>query len=226
VAKVHEGENSSLIYDGAVLFPNVRLGRNVTIFPGAIIGRPPMTTAATHRQVDVSELLPVEIGDNCVIGANAVIYMGVKIGQHSMVGDTARIREGCEIGDYSLVAMGVTISFNVRIGNRVRIMDNSVIAGNSLIEDGVFIGPRVGTSNDRKMSGRPGQGTDWTEGGPTIRKAAAIGQGATILSGLEVGENSMVGAGAVVTKDVQPWTLVMGVPARLIRHLSDERVRR
>jgi UDP-2-acetamido-3-amino-2,3-dideoxy-glucuronate N-acetyltransferase len=77
--KYQMGKNCT-IYDGAIIFPNVRLGNNVTVFPGAVIGRPPLSSGATTRQLDVSELLPVEIGDNCIIGSNAVIYMGVKIG--------------------------------------------------------------------------------------------------------------------------------------------------
>ena len=224
--RVHEGENSSLIYDGAVLFPNVRLGRNVTIFPGAVIGRPPLSTGATTRQVEVVELLPVEIGDHCVIGANAVIYMGVKIGHHSMVGDTARIRENVEIGNYSLVAMGVTVSFNVKIGDRVKIMDNATIAGNTVIEDGAFIGPQVGIANDNMMGRTPTEGKDWIERGATIRRFAAIGQCACIQPGVEIGENAMVGTNSVVTKDVRPGILVVGMPARFVRTLTEAELKR
>ncbi len=139
------------VYEGSVLFPNVKLGKNVVIFPGAVIGRPPVSSGATVRQTEVQELEPVEIGDSCVIGANAVIYMGVKIGDHSMVCDTACIREGCEIGSYSVIAMGVTINFNTKIGNRVKIMDNTHITGNVVIEDDVFISTLVTTTNDSSM---------------------------------------------------------------------------
>lgn len=213
------------IHEGAYLFPNVRLGRNVTIFPGAVIGRPPLSTGATTRQVDLAELLPVVIGDDCIIGANAVIYMGVTLGDHSMVGDTARIRENVDVGRYSLVAMGVTVSFNVRIGDRVKIMDNATIAGNSVIEDDVFVGPQVGIANDNAMGRKPPAGRDWVERGVTIRRFAAIGQAACLQPGVEIGENAMVATGAVVTRDVKPRTLVAGIPARLVRTLGDEELK-
>lgn len=216
---------SCTIYEGAILFPNVKLGNNVTIFPGAVIGRPPLSSGATTRQVKISELLPVEIGDNCIIGSNAVIYMGVKIGHHSMICDTACIREGCEIGNYTVIAMGVTVNYNTKIGSHVKIMDNAHITGNAIIEDDVFISTLVSTTNDNKMGRKQPTGQDWIERGPTIRRFAAIGQGACVLPGIEVGENAIVGAGAVVTRDVPPRVLVMGVPARIIRELTPEELK-
>lgn len=214
-----DADTNCTIYHGAILFPNVTLGRNVVVFPGAVIGRPPMSSGATVRQVDGGELAPVEIGDDCVIGANAVIYMGVRIGRHTMVCDTACIREGCEIGAYSLIAMGVTVNYRTRIGDRVKIMDNAHITGNMLIEDDVFVGMLVTTANDNSMGAQVPVGKDWTRPGPVLRRFARIGQGACLLPGVEIGERAIVGANAVVTTNVQPRTLVMGVPARLVRPL-------
>lgn len=213
------------VYEGTVLFPNVRLGDKVVIFPGAVIGRPPVSSGATTRQVEVSDLLPVEIGDHCVIGSNAVIYMGVKIGHHSMISDTACIREGCQIGDYSLVAMGVTINYNTKIGSRVKIMDNTHITGNMIIEDDVFIGMLVTTANDNSMGRKPAEGRDWSGRGPTVRRFSTIGQGACILPGVEIGENAIVGTNAVVTKDVPARTLVLGIPARVVRELNEKELK-
>lgn len=223
--KFQRGENCT-IYEGAIVFPNVKLGSNVTIFPGAVVGRPPLSSGATTRQLEVSELLPVEIGDGCVIGSHAVIYMGVKIGHHSMICDTACIREGCEIGNYTLIAMGVTVNYNTKIGDRVKIMDNAHITGNAIIEDDVFISTLVSTTNDNAMGRKPTRGRDWTAKGPTIRRFAVIGQGACVLPGIEIGENAIVGAGAVVTRDVSPRVLVIGVPARVVRELNPEELKR
>lgn len=217
-------EGDTTIYDGAVLFPNVKLGKNVTIFPGAVIGRPPLNTGATIRQVDFAELRPVEIGDHCVIGANAVIYMDVKIGHHTMIGDLARVMDHVEIGDYSLVAQGAYVGFNVTVGSRVRIMDNAAIGGNSTIEDDVFIGPLVCMANSRQMKRRPDQQGDWTERGALVRRHTAIAQGVLLLAGVEVGEHSVVGTGAVVTKNVPPRVLMFGVPARVVRDLAPDEI--
>lgn len=222
--KYQIGEDCT-VYEGAIVFPNVRLGNNVVVFPGAVIGRPPLSSGATTRQLEIPELLPVEIGDNCVIGSNAVIYMGVKIGHHSMICDTACIREGCEIGDYSLIAMGVTVNYDTKIGNKVKIMDNTHITGNMVIEDDVFIGMLVTTANDNSMGRKPASGRDWTERGPIVRRFATIGQGACILPEVEIGENAIVGANAVVTKSVPPKMLVMGVPAKAIRELGKEELK-
>jgi acetyltransferase-like isoleucine patch superfamily enzyme len=219
-----KGENCT-IYEGAYLFPNVRLGNHVTVFPGAVVGRPPISSGATSRVVPVAELLPVTIGDHCVIGAGAVIYMNVKIGARSMVCDLAGVREEVEIGEQSIIAMGVTINYRTKIGSRVKIMDNSHITGNTLIEDDVFISTEVTTTNDNAMGRQPPTGADWTSAGPIIRRFATIGQGACILPGVEIGRNAMVGAGAVVTRNVPPEVLVLGVPARVVRALKPEEIR-
>jgi acetyltransferase-like isoleucine patch superfamily enzyme len=217
-------EGNTTIYDGAVLFPNVRLGKNVTIFPGAVIGRPPMNTGSTIRDVKFDELGPVVIGDHCVVGANAVIYMDVTIGHHTMIGDTARVMDHVQIGDYSLIAQGVYVGFNVKIGNRVRIMDNTGVGGNSTVEDDVFIGPLACMANSRQMKRRPGEQGDYTVAGPTIRRHAAIAQGVLLLAGVEVGEDAIIGTGAVVTKNIPPRVLALGVPARVVRDLTPEEI--
>jgi len=223
---IRETLKGMTIHNGSYLFPNVRLGKNVIIFPGAVIGRPPVSTGATRRQIEPSELLPVEIGDECVIGANAVIYSGVRVGHHSMVGDTARILTGCVVGSYSLIAMGVSLLFEATIGDRVRILDNTVIGSHSVLEEGVFVGAQVVTADSRWMGRRAEEHDSWALRGATIHRFAAIGNGAQIMPRLEIGEYAMVGAGAVVTQDVPPRVVVAGVPARVIRSVKSEELER
>ncbi len=215
-----QGKNCR-IYDGAILFPNVILGDNVTIFPGAVIGRPPLFTGATTRKIETTSLLTVRIDDNCIVGANAVIYADVEIKNNTMICDTACIREGCRIGSFSVIAMGVTINYNTKIGDRVKVMDNTHLTGNMIIEDGVFIGMLVTTANDNLMGLKPPKAEGaWLEKDPVVRRFATIGQGACILPGIEIGENATVGANSVVTKNVEPRSLVMGIPARFKRYLT------
>jgi acetyltransferase-like isoleucine patch superfamily enzyme len=213
------------VYPGATLFPNVELGDNVTIFPGAVIGRPPMSSGATLRKPASQELLPVKIGDNCVIGANAVIYMDVEIGPNSMICDTACVREGCRIGEYVLISMGVTVNYDTLIGNRVKVLDNTHLTGNMVVEDDVFIAMLVTTANDNLMGRDSNVEALETMIGPTVKRFATIGQGACLLPGVSIGENAIVGSNSVVTKDVAPETVVVGVPARRVRSLTSEEIR-
>ena len=217
-----QGRNCT-VYEGAVLFPNVRLGDGVTVFPGAVVGRPPLSTGATRRTREKSASKPVEVGDGCVIGANAVIYDDVKIGSESMICDTAAVREGVRIGWQSFIAMGVTINYDTSIGNRVKIMDNAHITGNMTIEDDVFVGMLVTSANDNLMD-RKAQDTGAMRG-PVIRACATIGQGTCILPGIEIGENAIVGSNSVVTRNVRPRTLVMGTPARFVRAVRDDELK-
>jgi acetyltransferase-like isoleucine patch superfamily enzyme len=213
------------IYEGAVLFPNVVLGDNVTVFPGAVIGRPPLSSGATTRRVEPGPLLPTNIGDNCVIGANAVIYADVTIGNNSMVCDTACIREEGRIGSFTIIAQGVTINYNAIIGNHVKVMDNTHLTGNITVEDGCFIGMLVTTANDNSMGRRfKGISGDYVEKGPIIRSFVTVGQGACLLPGIEIGENAIIGANSVVTKNVAPRTLVLGVPAKFKRNLRPDEI--
>jgi acetyltransferase-like isoleucine patch superfamily enzyme len=211
-----QGKNCK-IHGNVFFLGSVILGDNVVIFPGAVIGRPPMSTGATQRVVDISALPPTIIGDNCIIGCNAVIYTNVQVGNNTMICENACVREGTRIGAFTVVAMGVTINYDTTIGNYVRIMDNSHITGNMLIEDRVFIGPLVVTENDNSM-GRIKMEIEGMSG-PIIRKFATIGGGSNILPNVEIGENALVGTSSLVNRSVPPGTFVAGNPVKIIRKL-------
>ena len=210
---------------GAWIAEDTVIGDNVTIFPGAVLGRPPVSVKAQVRQSVKSELPPLTIGNNCVIGANAVLYRGSIIGDDCLIGDTACIREQVRIGNSCIIAMGVTINYNTSVGSRVKAMDNTHLTGNMIIEDDVFISTHVTTTNDNSM-GRESALNVPVElrqrQGPTIRRYATIGQGACILPGVEIGENTIIGANSVVTRSIQSSVLAMGVPARVVRALRKE----
>lgn len=213
---------------GAWIAEDTIIGNNVTIFPGAILGRPPISVRAQQRRVGESSLPPLTIGDNCVIGANAVVYRGTAIGNDCLLGDTACVREQVRIGDSCIIAMGVTINYNTTIGSRVKVMDNSHLTGNMTIEDDVFISTLVTTTNDNSM-GREAALNVPVEmrqrQGPLVRRHVTIGQSACILPGIEIGENTIVGANAVVTKPLPARVLALGVPARVIRELREDEIK-
>jgi acetyltransferase-like isoleucine patch superfamily enzyme len=196
----------------AYIFEGVELGENVTVFPGAVLGRMPLSSGAAKSSAGAHDLPPLIIGDNCIIGSNAVLYAGSIIGSRTMICDTACLRERNTIGENCIIAMGVTINYGTIIGDNTRIMDNTHITGNAVIGDDVFIGMLVTMANDNSM-GAAVKATDEFKG-PRIRNGARIGQGACLFPSIEIGEYAVVGANSVVTRDVPAHATVMGSPAR------------
>lgn len=132
---------------------------------------------------------------------------------------------GCEIGDGTRIGAFVEIQKGAKIGANCKISSHTFICEGITIEDEVFIGHGVTFINDlypraTNANGTPQTEADWRCISTVVRKGASIGSGATILAGLTIGENAMVGAGSVVTHDVAPNTIVAGNPARVLRRLS------
>ena len=131
---------------------------------------------------------------------------------------------GCEIGDETKIGAFVEIQKNATVGKRCKISSHTFICEGVTIEDNVFIGHGVMFINDSYPRATAAGGdlqteADWKVEKTVIKKGASIGSGATILANLCVGENAIVGAGAVVTKDVPPNTIVAGNPARIFRQI-------
>jgi len=132
---------------------------------------------------------------------------------------------GCEIGDDTKIGTFVEIQKGVRIGRRCKISSHTFICEGVIIEDEVFVGHNVTFINDLFPRATNADGALQTEADwecvPTwIKRGASIGSGATLLAGITVGEHALVGAGSVVTRDVPPWTVVAGNPARILRRLE------
>lgn len=131
---------------------------------------------------------------------------------------------GCEVGDDSRIGTFVEIQKNARVGKRVKISTHTFICEGVTIEDDVFIGHGVCFINDKypravNEDGDPQSEEDWTVVPTLVKKGASIGSGTTILCGVTIGENAIVGAGSVVTKDVPAGAVVYGVPARYSREV-------
>jgi acetyltransferase-like isoleucine patch superfamily enzyme len=152
------------------------------------------------------------------------IASDVKLGQDVKVYDFVNLY-GCEIGDCSRVGSFVEIQRNAKIGKKCKISSHTFICEGVTIEDEVFIGHSVVFVNDsypRATAGGELQtSNDWAVEPTLVKKGASIGSGATILAKVTIGENAIVGAGSVVTKNVPANTIVAGNPARVLRTIAE-----
>jgi acetyltransferase-like isoleucine patch superfamily enzyme len=132
---------------------------------------------------------------------------------------------GCRIGDDTKIGTFVEIQKNAVIGRRCKISSHTFVCEGVTIEDDVFVGHGVMFINDRRpratADGRLQTEADWTVVPTHVRRGASIGSGATIMCGITIGEDALIGAGAVVTRDVPPGATVVGVPARVLQHQGE-----
>lgn len=203
-------EDGATIHPHTVIEPGCVIGAGTEVFPGTYLGKAPKGAGATAKSHQFEQW--VSIGADCVVGPNAVVYYDVAIGDNTLIGDGASIREKCRIGSSCIVSRYVTINYNTTVGDRTKIMDLTHITGNAVIGNDVFISLTVGTVNDNAI-GRLEYNEDRVKG-QIIEDGAAIGAGATLLPGVRIGQGATVGAGSVVTRDVAPESTVMGIPAR------------
>jgi acetyltransferase-like isoleucine patch superfamily enzyme len=148
----------------------------------------------------------------------------VKLGRNVRLSNFINLY-GCAIGDNTKIGAFVEIQKNANIGSNCKISSHTFICEGVTIEDDVFVGHSVTFINDTYPRATTPEGslqseTDWRVEPTIVKRGASIGSGATILSKVTIGENAMIGAGSVVTKDVPPNTIVVGNPARALRSLE------
>jgi acetyltransferase-like isoleucine patch superfamily enzyme len=192
------------------VYANVLLGEGAIIEEFCIVGAPP-------RGVREGELATT-IGDGAMIRSHTVIYAGNVIGSNFQTGNKVNIRESNRIGNNVSVGTLSVIEHHVAIGDGVRIHTQVFIPEFSVLEEGCWLGPNVVLTN-AKYPLSPGVKDRLA--GPVIRKGAKIGANATLLPGVVIGEHALVGAGAVVVRDVPAGTVVAGNPARVIRQITE-----
>jgi acetyltransferase-like isoleucine patch superfamily enzyme len=158
------------------------------------------------------------MGDYCRIAPD------VKLGQDVKIYAFVNLY-GCSIGDNSRVGTFVEIQKGASIGKNVKVSSHTFICEGVVIEDNVFVGHNVSFINDKypratNPDGSPQSEADWKVVKTLVKKGASIGTSSTILCGVTIGENAIVGAGSVVTRDVPDGAVVAGVPARMLKKME------
>jgi UDP-2-acetamido-3-amino-2,3-dideoxy-glucuronate N-acetyltransferase len=161
-----------------------------------------------------------------VIHPTADVSPGAALGRGTKVWHQAQVREGAVIGQNCILAKGVYVDFGVRIGDNVKIQNGSSVYHGVTLEDGVFVGPHVVFTNDvlpRAVNpdGSLKSDADWEVAATLVREGASIGAGTAVVAGVTIGRWALVGAGAVVTRDVPDFGLVYGNPARLAGYVCE-----
>lgn len=192
-----------------LIYPNVQLGENCQIEPFCIIGKPPRGAQAGDR--------PLLIGAGAVIRSGTVIYAGSTIGDNFQSGHGVLIREDNTIGDAVSIGTNSTIEFGNVIGSRTRIHSGCFLERATLAED-VFIGPNVVFTDDPHPICPRYQDC---KRAATIGRWSRIGANSTLLPGIQIGQNCLIGAGSVVTGDIPAGMVAAGNPARLKKPLTE-----
>ena len=217
-----------LLGDGVEIADGVEIGANVVIHAGtqigpgaliqdgAILGK--LTRLAPRSSAPRDGRVGAVLGEGSAVLAGAVVFAGAILGRNTIVGDQTQVRERAVIGAGSVIGRGSAVDNDVRIGARVRVQTNSYVTAFAEIEDDVFVGPGVTMANDHTM-GRHAKEEPLL--GPRLRRACRVGAGVVICPGVEIGEEAFVAAGSVVTGDVPRRGVVVGVPARQIREVTD-----
>ncbi len=205
------------VASGAVIRPGVLVGGGCVIEEGALLGKAPRLRPGSSAALDADPDALV-LGDGVTVCCGAVLYAAARIGSRAIIGDQATVRERSMVGVGSVIGHASTVDFDCVVGDRVLIQTGVYVTAGAIVEDDVFLGPGVYTSNDDTMGRHPG-GAGLS--GPLFRRACRVGAGVVLTPGVVIGEEAYVAAGAVVTRDVEPRAVVMGVPARVLRRVPE-----
>lgn len=205
-----------------IVWGPTEIGGRTYLGPNCLVGHPgknEFDKSLDRNNLDLtgSKNAITRIGREVIVRSNCTIYSRTTIGDRVVFGHNVLLREETRIGDRSTIGSSVVIEGRCLIGEGASIQTGVYIPSYSEIGDSVFLGPHCILLNDKYLSRKKTRLV-----GPTIEKGASIGGGAIILPGVVVGKDAVVGAGAVVTKDVKDRTVVIGVPAKLLKTLPKD----
>lgn len=221
----HKLPKDIVIGKNVVIYTPILLGNGIIINDNAIIGRQPSLVSSPWTEVKgIDEVLIIE--DDVIIGTGAIVYAGCHLQANCFIADLVAMREGCKIGKKTTIGRCVTLEINATIGDRCIISTGAHVTGGAIIGNDVLLAPNACLINaERKQWDR----LSWVGDGidrfgpyhklnpPIIEDGVAIGTNATILGGIHIGKLAIVGAGAVVTKDIPAGETWVGNPARKLK---------
>ncbi len=198
-----------------VVSPSVTCGENVVVHGETTIGDHSQIGADSvlGKPVPAAGEVELSIGQGVTVGTQSVICAGAHIGNYVLIGDHGFIRAGASIGDYTELGQNVSIESGVSVGSNVKIGRNTNLTIGCKVEDEVVIGNGVTTTNDDTIGRHP---PEVELQGPTFCRGSRVGDGAILTPGVIIGEEAMVAAGSIVTRDVPPKAVVRGTPAQIV----------
>lgn len=199
-----------------VVHDHTFIGDGCVIEDHTVLGKRPKLARGSSASGEVGVL---RIAERVTVCSGAVLFAGASIGEEAILGDQSYVRERSIVGAESVIGRGSVVDNDVTIGERVKVQTGVYLTAFTLVEDDVFIGPGTTTTNDHTMARH---GAETPLRGAILRRACRIGGGTVLTPGVEVGEEAFLAAGAVLTKDLPPRAVAMGVPARVVREVGEE----
>jgi len=223
----------TVVEAGVVVGRQCRIGHHVVLREGSVVGdevrlddfvvvgKWPLRAVNSILKPS-QELPPAVLGQGSLVGTGATVYRGANLGKFVLVADQATVRERVWVGDYTIVGRGVVVENDTTVGRYCKLETECYITAYSRLEDRVFIAPHVTTSNDRFIGRTEERFRHF--GGVTVRKGGRIGAGAVVLPGLTIGEDALLAAGSVLTRDLPARMIYLGSPARPLRPVPEEQL--
>ncbi len=200
------------IMPGAILYGGVHIGEGAIVEEYSVLGKPEFGYAV--GTVYDGAGAESHIGPGVIIRSGGILYAGVTIGAETTIGHKTLIRTSVTIGKHTQIAHGLTIERETSIGDYVRCSPLSHVTSRVVLEDHVFLGAGVVTINDKGMIWKHDQlKPDLVP--PYFEYGAKVGSGSVIAAGVRIGREALIGSGSVVTRDVPPYAIAYGVPARV-----------
>jgi acetyltransferase-like isoleucine patch superfamily enzyme len=208
------GENV-IIGSNVIIRSGTSFGDDILIGDNCVIGKQPVPPFREHQAFKISRMPPLRLGSHAVIGTGGILYAGSVIGDYFYSADSFVVREGCRIADRVSVGKKAIVEHHVVLGEGTKLQSYALVGEGMTVGKNVFIGPFFNGTCDKFMD----RLEEFVFQPPRIEDYVRIGAHVVLMAGVTLGEDSVVGAGAVVTRDIPPGRVAVGVPARVIKKL-------